>query len=92
MVKFKFVEEDSEDEIMERMEKRFPSPLPIKVIQKPVKSITNKDKSNTNKDALNMDQIRGLFVWICKKSAKHDSTHTKAFLINEIKKVLDLSR
>ncbi len=43
-------------------------------------------------ELLTMDQVRGLYIWIVKKTPKHDSKHTKNFLIDSIIDVFNKSK
>ena len=60
---------------------------------KKISEVKEKTKINDlDFKTLTMDQVRGLYIWICKKSPKHDSKHTKNFLIDNINEVLDKSK
>jgi len=58
--------------------------IPKIKIEEPIRLIENIGK-------LTMDEIRANYIFICKKSPKHDSKQTKEVLINDIIEVLKSS-
>lgn len=61
------------------------------VIPKRIKIKPKKDSTPKKISKLSMDEVRAYYIVICKRTPKHDSTHTKEVLINEIINVLKSS-
>lgn len=57
-----------------------------------VKKIPKKPVIDVESDEITIDEARAQYIVICKKKPKHDSIHTKNWLINEVIKKLEQSK
>lgn len=78
----KKVPDSQERKIIPEEKKEIKIPIP----KKESKTITE------DIETLTIDELRAYYIVICKKKPKHDSKQDKQYLVNEIIKILNISK